>query len=93
MGMIAHGLGLNTTVWSCHAGQFNICILADKNCCLMAGSWSAIFARRSLNTSSCWSRNNSRRRQLRHHRRHPAPPDGRTVFARDRAAPLGRANR
>ena len=36
MGMIAHGLGLNTTVWS-YAGQFNICILADKN--LLPDGW------------------------------------------------------
>jgi len=36
MGMIAHGLGLNTTVWS-YAGQFNICILADKK--LLPDGW------------------------------------------------------
>jgi WS/DGAT/MGAT family acyltransferase len=36
MGMIAHGLGLNTTVWS-YAGKFNVCILADKN--LLPDGW------------------------------------------------------
>jgi WS/DGAT/MGAT family acyltransferase len=36
MGMIAHGLGLNTTVWS-YAGKFNICILADKQ--LLPDGW------------------------------------------------------
>ena len=36
MGMIAHGLGLNTTVWS-YAGQFNLCILADKK--LIPDGW------------------------------------------------------
>ena len=36
MGMIAHGLGLNTTVWS-YAGKFNVCILADKK--LLPDGW------------------------------------------------------
>ena len=39
MGMVAHGLGLNTTVWS-YAGQFNLCILADKK--LLPDGWELI---------------------------------------------------
>lgn len=39
MGMIAHGLGVNTTVWS-YAGQFNLCILADKK--LLPDGWELI---------------------------------------------------
>jgi len=39
MGMVAHGLGLNTTVWS-YAGQFNLCILADKT--LLPDGWELI---------------------------------------------------
>ena len=39
MGMVAHGLGLNTTVWS-YAGQFNLCILADKN--LLPDGWELV---------------------------------------------------
>ena len=39
MGMIAHGLGLNTTVWS-YSGQFNICILADKK--LLPDGWELV---------------------------------------------------
>lgn len=36
MGMVANGLGLNTTVWS-YAGKFNLCILADKK--LLPDGW------------------------------------------------------
>lgn len=36
MGMVAHGLGTNTTVWS-YAGKFNLCVLADKN--LLPDGW------------------------------------------------------
>ena len=39
MGMVAHGLGLNTTVWS-YAGQFNLCILADKK--LLPDGWELV---------------------------------------------------
>ena len=39
MGMVAHGLGLNTTVWS-YAGQFNLCVLADKK--LLPNGWELI---------------------------------------------------
>ena len=39
MGMVAHGLGLNTTVWS-YAGKFNLCVLADKN--LLPDGWEMI---------------------------------------------------
>jgi diacylglycerol O-acyltransferase len=39
MGMVAHGLGINTTVWS-YAGKFNLCILADKT--LLPDGWELI---------------------------------------------------
>lgn len=39
MGMVAHGLGLNTTVWS-YAGKFNLCILADKK--LLPDGWEMV---------------------------------------------------
>jgi diacylglycerol O-acyltransferase len=39
MGMVALGLGLNTTVWS-YAGQFNLCVLADKK--LLPDGWELI---------------------------------------------------
>lgn len=39
MGMVAHGLGINTTVWS-YADKFNLCILADKN--LLPDGWELI---------------------------------------------------
>jgi hypothetical protein len=39
MGMVAHGLGLNTTVWS-YAGQFNLCILADQK--LLPDGWELV---------------------------------------------------
>lgn len=39
MGMVAHGLGLNTTVWS-YAGKFNLCILADKT--LLPDGWELV---------------------------------------------------
>jgi hypothetical protein len=39
MGMVAHGLGLNTTIWS-YAGQFNLCVLADKK--LLSDGWELI---------------------------------------------------
>ena len=39
MGMVAHGLGVNTTVWS-YAGKFNLCILADKK--LLPDGWELV---------------------------------------------------
>jgi diacylglycerol O-acyltransferase len=39
MGQIFHGMALNTTVWS-YAGQFNLCVLADRN--LLPDGWEMI---------------------------------------------------
>lgn len=39
MGQILHGVGINTTVWS-YAGNFNLCILADKK--LLPDGWPMI---------------------------------------------------
>ncbi len=39
MGMVAHGMGVNTTVWS-YARNFNLCILADRK--LLPDGWQLI---------------------------------------------------
>jgi WS/DGAT/MGAT family acyltransferase len=49
MGQIFHGMALNTTVWS-YAGQFNLCILADRK--LLPDGWEGSAAKPVLYCSA-----------------------------------------